>query len=156
MQELGYPDDKKNVRREMGWEYGKYCCPIYEGDLDFARIVKNPGAKPGIARPVRRKRRWAGFPKTSADILRREIALLKKLALAQRSSPALVPARLAEGQSACLGMGLLDSPSIMANATSSWSHLIRLSLPSRCWSGIFWPSQMEPGSAAVVLAVVRA
>ena len=37
---IRYPDDKKNVRREMGWEYGKYNCPIYEGDLDFKRIVK--------------------------------------------------------------------------------------------------------------------
>lgn len=78
---IGYPDDKKNVRREMGWEYGKYCCPIYEGDLDFARIVK-----------ILRKARYRGdlcveneslgrFPENQrADILRREIALLKKLA----------------------------------------------------------------------------
>ena len=37
---IRYPDDKKNVRREMGWEYGKYNCPIYEGDIDFKRVVK--------------------------------------------------------------------------------------------------------------------
>ncbi|HWH69669.1 MAG TPA: TIM barrel protein, partial [Candidatus Sulfotelmatobacter sp.] len=35
-----YPDDKKNVQREMGWEYGKYTCPIYEGDIDFSRLIK--------------------------------------------------------------------------------------------------------------------
>jgi sugar phosphate isomerase/epimerase len=37
---MRYPEDKKNVRRAMGWEYGKYNCPIYEGDIDFKRIVK--------------------------------------------------------------------------------------------------------------------
>jgi len=36
---IRYPADKKNVRREMGWEYAKYTCPIYEGDLDFNRIA---------------------------------------------------------------------------------------------------------------------
>ena len=53
---IRYPDDKKNVRREIGWEYGKYNCPIYEGDLDFKRIVKilRKAELPG--RPVRRGR----------------------------------------------------------------------------------------------------
>ncbi len=37
---IRYPKDKRNVRREMGWEYGKYNCPIYEGDIDFKRVVK--------------------------------------------------------------------------------------------------------------------
>jgi len=36
---IRYPDDKKNVRRPMGWEYDKYCCPIYEGDVDFKRLA---------------------------------------------------------------------------------------------------------------------
>lgn len=36
---IRYPDDKKNVKREMGWEYGQRCCPVYEGDLDFNRIA---------------------------------------------------------------------------------------------------------------------
>lgn len=77
---IRYPEDKKNVRREMGWEYGKYCCPIYEGDLDFKRIVK-----------ILRRAKYQGdlcvedeslgrFPENQrADILRRELALLKKL-----------------------------------------------------------------------------
>ena len=25
---IRYPEDKKNVRRPMGWEYDKYACPI--------------------------------------------------------------------------------------------------------------------------------
>jgi len=37
---IRYPEDKKNARREIGWEYAKYTCPIYEGDIDFQRIIK--------------------------------------------------------------------------------------------------------------------
>jgi len=35
-----YPDDKKNVQREPGWEYGKYATSIREGDIDFRRILQ--------------------------------------------------------------------------------------------------------------------
>lgn len=77
---IHYPDDKKNVRREMGWEYAKYNCPIYEGDLDFKRIIK-----------ILRKANYRGdlcvedeslvkFPEArQAEVMRKEIALLKKL-----------------------------------------------------------------------------
>lgn len=37
---IRYPEDKRNVKREMGWEYGKYNCPIYEGDIDFKRVIE--------------------------------------------------------------------------------------------------------------------
>jgi sugar phosphate isomerase/epimerase len=36
---IKYPEDKRDVQREMGWKYGELCCPIYEGDIDFRRIV---------------------------------------------------------------------------------------------------------------------
>ena len=36
---IRYPEDKKNVKRSMGWEYGRYCSPIYEGDIDFRRVA---------------------------------------------------------------------------------------------------------------------
>ena len=77
---IRYPADKKNVRRDMGWEYGKYNCPIYEGDLDFKRIIK-----------ILRRANYRGdlcieneslgkFPANEqADVLRKEIALLKRL-----------------------------------------------------------------------------
>jgi sugar phosphate isomerase/epimerase len=77
---IRYPADKKNIRREIGWEYGKYNCPIYEGDLDFKRIVK-----------ILRKAGYHGdlcvedeslgkYPaKEQADVLRKEIAMLKRL-----------------------------------------------------------------------------
>jgi len=78
---IRYPADKQNVQREIGWEYGKYNCPIYEGDLDFKRIVE-----------ILRKANYRGDlciedeslgkypPNEQADILRKEIALLKGLA----------------------------------------------------------------------------
>jgi len=77
---IRYPEDKKNVKREMGWEYGQRCCPVYEGDLDFNRIAT-----------ILRKAGYAGdlcvedeslgrFPEAErAGILRKEIAFLRKL-----------------------------------------------------------------------------
>jgi sugar phosphate isomerase/epimerase len=77
---IRYPADKKNIRRQIGWEYGKYNCPIYEGDLDFKRIVA-----------ILRKANYRGdlcvedeslgkYPANEqADVLRKEIATLKKL-----------------------------------------------------------------------------
>jgi sugar phosphate isomerase/epimerase len=37
---IGYPEDKRNVQRPMGWEYAKFEAPVDKGDLDFSRIVK--------------------------------------------------------------------------------------------------------------------
>ena len=55
---IGYPDDKKNVRREMGWEYGKYCCPVYEGDIDFKKLaaILRKSGEDGHVRFERRER----------------------------------------------------------------------------------------------------
>lgn len=36
---IGYPADQRDAQRKMGWEYGKYNCPITKGDIDFARVV---------------------------------------------------------------------------------------------------------------------
>jgi sugar phosphate isomerase/epimerase len=78
---IRYPEDKRNVRRPIGWEYDKYTCPLYEGDLDFKRIVS-----------ILRKANYRGdlcvedeslgrYPQDErADILRKEITLLKGLA----------------------------------------------------------------------------
>ena len=77
---IRYPADKQNVRREIGWEYNKYDCPIYEGDLDFKRIVS-----------ILRKANYRGdlcvedeslgkyAQNERADIIRKEIAFLKGL-----------------------------------------------------------------------------
>jgi len=77
---IRYPDDKKNVRRPMGWEYDRHCCPIYEGDIDFGKVVT-----------ILRKAGYGGdlcledeslgkYPQSQhANILKKEIALLRNL-----------------------------------------------------------------------------
>jgi sugar phosphate isomerase/epimerase len=77
---IKYPADKQNVQREMGWEYGKYNCPITEGDIDFKRVVA-----------ILRKAGYAGdlciedesLDKFDAakrrDVLAKEVAFLKQI-----------------------------------------------------------------------------
>ncbi|MFB3788783.1 MAG: sugar phosphate isomerase/epimerase family protein [bacterium] len=36
---IRYPEDQRNVRRPIGWEYGQYACPVFEGDIDFGRVA---------------------------------------------------------------------------------------------------------------------
>jgi sugar phosphate isomerase/epimerase len=78
---IHYPEDKRNVRRPMGWEYAKYNCPIYDGDIDFTRVIK-----------ILHKAGYAGdlcvedesldkFPEAErGNVLRKEIEFLKALA----------------------------------------------------------------------------
>jgi sugar phosphate isomerase/epimerase len=85
---IRYPDDKKNVRRPMGWEYDRYACPIFEGDIDFGKVVA-----------ILRKANYCGdlcleneslgkYPESQhAQILKKEIALLKRLAVAGTATP---------------------------------------------------------------------
>jgi sugar phosphate isomerase/epimerase len=36
---IKYPEDKRNERRPIGWEYGQYNCPIDRGDIDFKKVA---------------------------------------------------------------------------------------------------------------------
>jgi sugar phosphate isomerase/epimerase len=36
---IRYPADKRNVQRELGWEYGTYVSPIPDGDIDHAKVA---------------------------------------------------------------------------------------------------------------------
>jgi len=43
---IKYPPETRNQQREMGWKYGEYVAPLYEGDIDHhrvAQILKNGG-----------------------------------------------------------------------------------------------------------------
>jgi sugar phosphate isomerase/epimerase len=78
---IRYPDDKKNVRREIGWEYAKYDCPIYEGDIDFKRIAKilrNAGYRGDLCVEDESLGKYPASER--ADVIRKEIAMLKGLA----------------------------------------------------------------------------
>jgi sugar phosphate isomerase/epimerase len=35
-----YPETEREKQREIGWEYGKYNCPVYEGDIEMSRVAK--------------------------------------------------------------------------------------------------------------------
>jgi sugar phosphate isomerase/epimerase len=37
---INYPEDKREITREAGWEYDKYFCPIPDGDIDHAKVLK--------------------------------------------------------------------------------------------------------------------
>ncbi len=78
---IAYPEAQRNVRREMGWKYGEYARAIYEGDIDFARVVR-----------ILREAGYSGdlcvedeglghYPKAQhGEVLKKEIAFLRKLA----------------------------------------------------------------------------
>jgi sugar phosphate isomerase/epimerase len=36
---IKFPPSEREKQRPVGWEYGKYNCPIYEGDIDFRRVL---------------------------------------------------------------------------------------------------------------------
>jgi len=79
---IRYPDDKKNIRRPMGWEYGRYTCPVYEGDIDFHKFAA-----------ILQKAKYHGdlcleneslgkYPEQNrAEVLKKEIAFLKNIRL---------------------------------------------------------------------------
>ena len=78
---IRYPEEKRDIRREMGWEYAKYNCPVYEGDIDFKRVTE-----------ILHRANYSGdlcvedeslgkYAETErGKIVRKEIAFLKKLA----------------------------------------------------------------------------
>ena len=36
---ISYPQELRQVQREVGYKYGEYVCPIYDGDIDHARVA---------------------------------------------------------------------------------------------------------------------
>jgi len=36
---INYPENMREIRREVGWEYKTYMCPIEEGDIDHGRVL---------------------------------------------------------------------------------------------------------------------
>jgi sugar phosphate isomerase/epimerase len=78
---IKYPEGEREKQRPIGWEYGKYCCPIYEGDIDFkklAAILRKAGYQGDLCIENESLGR---FPKEQRkDILTREAAFLRKVA----------------------------------------------------------------------------
>jgi sugar phosphate isomerase/epimerase len=36
---VNYPEERREVQRPEGWQYGKYAAPVKEGDIDFRKII---------------------------------------------------------------------------------------------------------------------
>ena len=77
---IGYPEEKRQVRRPMGWQYDKYTCPVYDGDIDYKRVAKillNTGYQGDLCLENECLGR---FPKDQhAAIVKKEIATMKAL-----------------------------------------------------------------------------
>jgi sugar phosphate isomerase/epimerase len=77
---IRYPDDKKNVRRPRGWEYSRYACPIYEGDIDFrkfAAILRRANYRGDLCLENESLRKYPESQRT--EVLKKEITFLQSL-----------------------------------------------------------------------------
>jgi len=77
---IRYPEETRNQQREIGWEYGKYVSPIYEGDIDHGRVVQILKAA-GYDGPLTIEDESLGKfePETRKEILRKDVSYLKNL-----------------------------------------------------------------------------
>jgi len=81
MKNIHYPEDKREITREAGWEYGKYCCPLDEGDVDLAKVIAIL-AKTGYKGDICIEDESVGKCRTPEEriaVLDRDIAHLRKI-----------------------------------------------------------------------------
>lgn len=77
---IRYPLDKKNTQRPMGWEYNKYSSPLYEGDIDFEKVVKILHKVNYQGDLCLENETLGKYPEGwHTEILKKEIALLRNL-----------------------------------------------------------------------------
>ena len=77
---IAYPKNVQNTKRSMGWEYGKYNCPIFEGDIDFKRvlgILREAGYAGALCIENESLSKFAESER--ADVLKREVKFLRGL-----------------------------------------------------------------------------
>src|SRR5207248_7219794 len=75
---IRYPEEMREERREIGYKYGEYCCPLDEGDLDFARaiqILRDGGYDGDLVIEDESLGKFAGDQR--AGVLKRDIATLR-------------------------------------------------------------------------------
>jgi sugar phosphate isomerase/epimerase len=77
---IRYPAEDRQRQRPVGWKYEEYTCPIYEGDIDFRRVIAILKAA-GYANDLCVEDESLGKapPETAAAILAKEIETLKGL-----------------------------------------------------------------------------
>lgn len=78
---IHYPEDQREKQRPMGWEYGKYCCPVYEGDIDFKRvaaILRKAGYRGDLC--IENESLGRAPKEKRGEILKREAGMLRQIA----------------------------------------------------------------------------
>lgn len=78
---IAYPENKREVRRTIGWEYDQYTCPVDQGDIDYtkiARILRTAKYRGDLCLENECLHRFP--PDQHATLLKREIAFLNRLA----------------------------------------------------------------------------
>ncbi len=75
------PEDKRNAKRPIGWEYERYTCPLYEGDIDFQKltaILRQAGYAGDLCIEDEALGKYSAAERP--EILKKEVAYLRKLA----------------------------------------------------------------------------
>lgn len=77
---IKYPEELREQQRKMGLDYGKNCCPIYAGDVDYRRVISIL-RKAGYANDLCiEDESLSKFPQAErGDVLAKEIQHLKAL-----------------------------------------------------------------------------
>ena len=77
---IRYPEDQRETQRPMGWEYAQRRCPLYEGDIDYGRVVKILRSAGYSGDLCVEDESLARFPAEERPmVLTKEIAMLKAL-----------------------------------------------------------------------------
>jgi sugar phosphate isomerase/epimerase len=77
---IRYPAEDRQRQRPAGWKYVEYTCPIYEGDIEFRRVIailKAAGYANDLC--VEDESLGKASPEIAAGILAKEIEMLKGL-----------------------------------------------------------------------------
>ena len=77
---INYPEDIREERREVGFQYGEYVCPIYKGDVDHKKVVEiltGVGYEGSLCIEDECLGRFDGEER--ADVLQKDVDYLKSL-----------------------------------------------------------------------------
>ena len=78
LKNINFPAEVAARRREVGFEYKQYCCPLHEGNLDLRRIVKtlrDAGYERDLC--VEDESLFKTAPEQRPAVLRREVSALR-------------------------------------------------------------------------------
>lgn len=77
---IAYPVDKREIEREMGWEYMTYASPLAEGDIDHRRVVsilKTAGYDRDLCIEDESMGRWT--PENRKEVLKKDAEFFKEI-----------------------------------------------------------------------------